>query len=160
MTSDTSPSDHTDAPADEIQVIAIRLGRELFCLNILEVSEIVRTTEFSVTRVPYAHAHVQGVVNLRGKVIPVIDLARRLHLSRDAESHSSRMVVVEVDEAIVGLTVDSVSEVLRLPHDTFTDPDGDGGRVGTVNGQIMTLIRPAHLLAARDAADLVESADA
>lgn len=132
----------------QIQVIALRIGPELFCLDILSVREIVRTGEFSVTRVPNAFPYIDGVVNLRGKIVPVVDLTRRLELE-SVSSDKGRMVVLEIGDAMVGFLVDSVSEVLVLDADTFEGDEtpGEGfGQTATVKGKIMTLIDVGQLL--------------
>lgn len=161
--SDLSSPGTDSVAADQLQVIATRVGAELFCIDILQVREIVRTSEFAVTRVPNAHGYVEGVVNLRGKIVPVIDLRQRLGLSTTGDGSKSRMVVVEIHDAIAGLTVDAVSEVLQLPRASFADTGGGHGRVANVNGQIMTFIEPRQLLgpgslAADPMADTVEGA--
>ena len=74
-----------------------------------------------VTRVPNAPEFVDGVINLRGKVIPIIDLRRRFGMERREHDKSTRVVVVELGGKIVGFVVDAVSEVLRIPS-TVTEP--------------------------------------
>jgi purine-binding chemotaxis protein CheW len=77
------------------------------------VREIIRMQ--AITKVPGAPASVEGVINLRGKVTPVLDLRKRLGLPAGDENKGTRIVVVEVEGQDVGLTVDGVSEVLRIP---------------------------------------------
>jgi len=124
-----------------LKVITVRVGNELLCLDILSVVEIVRTTDLRLTRVPNAHTNVLGVVNLRGKVLPVLDLGRRLGLP--AHGARERLVVVETGNAIAGLSVDEVSEVVTISRndldETATAP-GHHGTPLTVAGQIMTFI--------------------
>ncbi len=128
---------------DWLQVIGLRLGDERFIVDIHHVREIVRATDLDITRVPHSHAYVLGVVNLRGKVVPVIDLARRLGMAAAAAGgHQRRLIVAEFDDRRVGFTVEAVSEVLRLPAAAITEPDVAEQAdyvlgVAMVNGQIM-----------------------
>jgi purine-binding chemotaxis protein CheW len=97
---------------DELQLVVFQLGVELYGVEIACVHEIVRMQ--TITRVPRAPAFVEGVINLRGRVIPVIDLRRRFNLPAAAHTRASRIVVVEIGDQVVGLVVDGVSEVLRV----------------------------------------------
>jgi purine-binding chemotaxis protein CheW len=84
------------------------------------VQEIIRMMD--ITKVPRAPDFVEGVINLRGKVIPIIDLRKRFGLStRDHDKHT-RIIVIEINNMIVGFVVDSVSEVLRIPASTVEPP--------------------------------------
>jgi|SRR3972149_2660032 len=102
-----------------LQLVSFNLGNEEYAVDILKVQEINRMVE--ITSIPNAPSYVEGVINLRGKVIPVINLRKRFGLdSKEIDSHS-RIMVVDVGTTI-GLIVDSVSEVLRLPSDTVEPP--------------------------------------
>lgn len=103
-----------------LQLVTFRLGKEEFSLDILQVQEIIRHME--LTRVPKTPDFVDGVINLRGKVIPVLDLRKRFGLGADERTNETRIIVVEVDTKTVGLKVDAVSEVLRLPADRVEAP--------------------------------------
>jgi purine-binding chemotaxis protein CheW len=97
---------------DERQLVVFQLGAELYGCEISRVHEIIRLQ--SVTKVPRAPAFVEGVINLRGKVIPVVDLRRRFGLPTADHTRASRIVVVEIGDQVVGIVVDGVSEVLRV----------------------------------------------
>jgi purine-binding chemotaxis protein CheW len=103
-----------------LQLVSFTIGDEEFGVDILKVQEINRM--IAVTRVPNAPPHVDGVINLRGKVIPVIDLRSRLGMPRKAHDKSTRIVVVELRGKIVGFVVDAVSEVLRIPKNVTEAP--------------------------------------
>jgi purine-binding chemotaxis protein CheW len=105
--------------SDERQLVVFQLGAELYGVEISRVHEIIRLQ--AVTRVPRAPAFVEGVINLRGKVIPVIDLRRRFGLDAAEHTRASRIVVVEIGEQVVGIIVDGVSEVLRV-NDSMVEP--------------------------------------
>jgi purine-binding chemotaxis protein CheW len=103
-----------------IQLVTFSIGEEEFGVDILKVQEIIRTME--ITKVPRAQAFVEGVINLRGKVIPIIDLRRRFGLSSKTHDKHTRIIVIEISNMIVGFVVDSVSEVLRIPSGTVEPP--------------------------------------
>ena len=105
---------------DERQLVVFQLGAELYGVEISRVHEIIRLQ--SVTRVPRAPAFVEGVINLRGKVIPVVDLRRRFGLPTADHTRASRIVVVELGDQVVGIVVDGVSEVLRVSTSTVEPP--------------------------------------
>jgi purine-binding chemotaxis protein CheW len=106
--------------ADElVQLVSFKIGSEEFGVDILKVQEINRMLE--VTRVPNAPEHVDGVINLRGKVIPIINLRRRFGMERKERDKDTRIVVVELSGKVVGFVVDAVSEVLRIPR-SVTEP--------------------------------------
>ncbi|MHC1710720.1 MAG: chemotaxis protein CheW [Solidesulfovibrio sp.] len=106
--------------AELLQLVTFSIGEEEFGVDILSVQEIIRMMD--ITKVPRAPDFVEGVINLRGKVIPIIDLRRRFGLStRDHDKHT-RIIVIEINNMIVGFVVDSVSEVLRIPASTVEPP--------------------------------------
>jgi purine-binding chemotaxis protein CheW len=118
----------TAAP-DEFQLVVFELGEERYGLDIATVYEIIRHQP--VTAVPQAPAFVEGVINLRGRIIPVVDLRRRFGMPSGQLTRSSRIVVCEVAGTRVGLVVDGVSEVLMVPVDAVEQtPEVASGGVG------------------------------
>lgn len=103
-----------------LQLVTFSIGEEEFGVNILKVQEIIRTMD--ITKVPRAPDFVEGVINLRGKVIPIIDLRNRFGLSSKPEDKDTRIIVIEINNIIVGFVVDAVSEVLRIPAGTVEPP--------------------------------------
>ena len=103
-----------------LQLVTFGIGDEEFGVDILRVQEIIRTME--ITKVPRAQDFVEGVINLRGKVIPIIDLRRRFGLPSRKHDKHTRIIVIELYDIIVGFVVDSVSEVLRIPASTVETP--------------------------------------
>ena len=103
-----------------LQLVTFSIGEEEFGVDILKVQEIIRTME--ITKVPRAQDFVEGVINLRGKVIPIVDLRRRFGFSSKAHDKHTRIIVIEINNMIVGFVVDSVSEVLRIPAATVEPP--------------------------------------
>ncbi len=143
----TVPHDEAYEETGEVlQLVSFQLGPEEYAIDILSVQEIIRLVE--ITHVPNAPHYVEGVVNLRGKVIPIINLRTRLGLSTAEPTKDTRIVVVEVGHLILGFIVDSVEEVLRLPEE-FIEPSSSANRgttndfhkgVGRVEGRLLVLL--------------------
>ena len=102
-----------------LHLVTFTLGREEYGVEINSVQEIIRATE--ITNVPGAPAHVRGVINLRGKIIPVVGLRKRFGLPEVEASDEQRIVVVELGEKRLGMLVDSVSQVIKLSSSTIED---------------------------------------
>ena len=106
---------------DEIvQLVTFKLGNEEFALDILKVQEINRIVE--ITKVPKAPDFVEGVINLRGRVIPIVDIRKKFHLNIKEATKETRIIVVNIINKTIGLIVDSVSEVLRINSSTIQPP--------------------------------------
>jgi purine-binding chemotaxis protein CheW len=114
MASGDTKSTMTDTSegGQQLQLVTFGLGEEEFAVDILAVQEINRM--MALTRVPQSPPEVEGVINLRGKIIPVIDLRKRFGLTPSEQSEHSRIIVVEVHSRVLGFIVDRVSEVLRI----------------------------------------------
>ncbi len=104
----------------ETQLVVFDLATEFYGVDISVVREIIRMQ--SVTRVPGAPSFVEGVINLRGRVVPVVDLRKRLELSLAEQTQESRIVVVDIGGRDVGVIVDAVTEVLRVPLSVIDPP--------------------------------------
>ena len=97
------------------QVVSFRLGEEEYGVNIMTVQEIILVG--CITQVPEVPEHVLGVINLRGNVIPILNLRRRFGMPDQAADDATRIVVMNLNGRTVGVVVDGVSEVLRLSND-------------------------------------------
>lgn len=104
----------------EEQLVTFGLGSEEFGVDIMCVQEIIRIPP--ITRVPKAPEYVEGVINLRGNVIPVVSLRTRFGLERVEESDLSRIIVLQVQNKVFGIRVDAVTEVLRLDTESIEPP--------------------------------------
>lgn len=104
----------------EIQLVVFQLAGETYGVDINNVQEIIRMQ--NITGIPRTLSFIEGVINLRGRVIPVIDLHKRFGLPRIDTTQNTRIMVVELGHTTVGMIVDSVSEVLRLPVDKIEPP--------------------------------------
>jgi len=101
-------------------VVVFQLGKELYAVSISDVREIVRMQP--ITPVPSAPDYVEGVVNLRGQVIPVLSLARRLGLPVQPVTSATRIVVVQAGQDTIGMIVDSVVKVAHIPEQDIEKP--------------------------------------
>jgi purine-binding chemotaxis protein CheW len=151
---------------DDEQVVIFRLGKEEFGVPIESVQEIVRVPE-ELTHVPKAPPFVEGVINLRGAVLPVIDLRRRLGLPAVERSDGQRVMVFLIDGVRTGFIVDSVAEVLKINKSAIEPTprlSSDQGkllaRMANLEKQkrMVQLIAPAHLMESRELADLAKIA--
>ena len=104
-----------------VQLVVFRLGDEEFGVEIGQVREIIKMIE--VTQMPNCPDFMQGVINLRGQVTAVMDLRKKLGISANNEEKDARILIVELDDKTVGMIVDSVTEVLRIPTKDLDDAD-------------------------------------
>ncbi|NLM22180.1 MAG: chemotaxis protein CheW [Peptococcaceae bacterium] len=104
----------------EEQMVTFSLGSEEFGVDIMKVQEIIRIPP--ITRVPKAPDFIEGVINLRGNVIPVVNLRVRFGMLPGEETDLSRIIVLQIDNKIFGVRVDGVTEVMRLSSDSIEPP--------------------------------------
>lgn len=150
-TDSTTQHDASNGSGDLLQLVSFHVGDEEFGLDILRVQEIIRIQP--LTRVPNLPDYIDGVINLRGKVIPVIGLRKRLGLDKQTADKRTRIVVVDVHGQVLGFVVDSVSEVLRIHTDTVeptprlgkVDRDYISG-VGKLDSRLLLLLDLEQLM--------------
>ena len=118
-----------------LQLVSFKIGEEEFGVDILSVQEINRMSQ--ITKVPNTADFIEGVINLRGRVIPVMDLRVKLGMPRKEHGKNTRIVVVELKGQTIGFIVDEVSEVLRISKDITEAPPE---MVGGVNSDYITSI--------------------
>jgi len=136
----------------DCQVVGFRIGNETYGVRIASVREIVRVPE--ITTVPNAPDMIEGVINLRGKIIPVMDLRKRFGNNADQPDKKNRILVVELDNKLLGLIVSSASEVLKIPPSDIESPgsvfaEGESNYVtgvGKLKGRLIILLDIARLL--------------
>ena len=104
----------------EDQLVVFTLAKEHYGVRIAVVESIIKLQP--ITAVPCSPAFVEGVTNLRGRVLPVIDLRKRFNLPAEESTRDTRIVVVEMSGTLVGMIVDAVSEVLRVPAESVEPP--------------------------------------
>ncbi|HHV65637.1 MAG TPA: chemotaxis protein CheW [Peptococcaceae bacterium] len=136
----------------EEQLVTFSLGTEEFAVDIMKVQEIIRIPP--ITRVPKAPDYVEGVINLRGNIIPVVDLRVRFGMPRAEETEQSRIVVFQDEGKVFGARVDGVTEVLRIASEAIEPPppvalglDADFIRgVGKVGERLLILLNVDNLM--------------
>lgn len=146
------------ASGDQLQLVTFEVASEEFAVDILSVQEINRMMD--LTRVPQSPPEVEGVINLRGKIIPVLDLRKRFHLQVSDRNEHNRIVVVEVHGRVIGFIVDRVHEVLRISQSivetapamvSSIDSDFIAG-VGKLDDRLLILLDLQKLFSAEMAA--------
>jgi len=120
--------------SDILQLVTFNMGTEEYGVDILKVQEINRMTE--IAKVPNAPVYVEGVINLRGRVIPVLSLRKRFGFAEIESDERSRIIIMDIQGITIGIVVDSVSEVLRIPADTVDPAPNVAMAMGTefING--------------------------
>ncbi|MCH4888745.1 chemotaxis protein CheW [Acidaminobacter sp. JC074] len=136
---------------DTKELVIFRLADESYGIDIDFVENIEKHT--NITRVPYTKKYIQGIINLRGNIIPVINVRRRFNLETKAADKDSRIMIVNYNELKVGLLVDASSEVLQIePDEIEPAPKVTGAddeyvsEIGKVDGRIIMIIDLERLL--------------
>jgi purine-binding chemotaxis protein CheW len=137
----------------ELHIVGFKVGRETYGVPITSLHEIVRVPE--ITAVPDAPDYLEGVINLRGKIVSVMDLRKRFGEKQASLKKQNRILVVEHSGRLAGLIVDSASEVLKIPADAVEAPPAvfqEGGLncvtgLGKVGGRLVVLLDMSKLLA-------------
>ena len=146
--------DAAQAPVSKAgQLVTFRLGKEIYGIDILKIQEVVN--DIGVTHLPNAPDFIEGVINLRGKIIPVVDLNRRLSLAGSGERRHGRIIVLDLHRPL-GIHVDDISTVLRLPPERFEHiPENAASESGagcfcwlarTDDDQLVIVLNPVRLL--------------
>lgn len=104
----------------ELKLVVFALGQEEYAVNILGVYEIIKM--LNITRVPKTPYYVEGVINLRGNIIPVVSLRKRFGLNEQVCDDNSRIIIVDIDGNMMGMIVDAVSEVVSLDQSDIEPP--------------------------------------
>ena len=149
----------------DCQLVGFRIGEETYGVQIGAVREIVRVPE--ITSVPNAPDMIEGVINLRGKIIPVMDLRKRFGSSVIQPDKKNRILVVDLENRLLGLIVSSASEVLKIPPSEIEPPgavfaEGESSYVtgvGKLKGRLVILLDIARLLRQPEYKKLEEAAE-
>lgn len=98
-----------------LQLVSFRVNKEEYAVDILKVKEIIKV--INITQVPNTEEFIEGVINLRGSIIPVVALRTKLGMPKKEPDKDTRIIVVEIDDKVIGFIVDAVNEVLRISSD-------------------------------------------
>ena len=140
------------ATEESLQVVAFKLRNEEYGVSILNVQEIRNLTD--ITRVPFAQDFIKGVINLRGSVLPVIDLKERLGLEETPYTQDTRIVTVTVGDLPVGMLVDAVTEVLTLTAKPIDAKKAINGKeltrflsgIGNIDGRLIIMLNLEEII--------------
>lgn len=149
--------------SDSVQVATFNIGAEEYGVDISQIQEIIRMVE--ITRVPRTPAFMEGVINLRGQLIPIIDLRARFGMERMAPTKNTRIIVTDVGTKRVGIIVDSASEVLTIPLEAIEQaPEMIAGvgadylqGVGKVGARLIILLDLTMVVTAQERRALEET---
>jgi len=144
----------------EIQVACFRLGEDLYAIDIMRIKEIIRPLK--LTALPKFPAFMEGIINLRGTVIPVVDLRRRFDLTDIEVTSSTRLLIVSLAGPVLALVVDEVTEVVTVPVKDIKPPPQLGGGIDAeyligvclVKQELIMLLNIDTLLSSQEARDL------
>ncbi len=139
-----------------MQIVAFKLRDEEYGVNIFQVQEIRNLVE--ITRVPFSASYIKGVINLRGSVLPVIDLKKRLGLEPTPYTERTRIVTVTVGDLPVGMLVDSVTEVLMIRSKLVDTKKAINEKdiskflsgIGNIDGRLVIMLNLEEIVGIRD----------
>ncbi len=143
-----------------LQYVTFRLDEETYGINVMQIQEVLRYTE--IAPVPGAPDYVLGIINLRGNVVTVIDTRKRFGLTEAEVSDHTRIVVIEVDNQVVGILVDSVAEVVYLRQSEMESAPNVGNEesakfiqgVCNKNGELIILVEFEKLMSEEEWSDM------
>ncbi|MCU7497428.1 MAG: purine-binding chemotaxis protein CheW [Ignavibacteria bacterium] len=146
-----------------VQLVGFNLGKECYGVDIKRIKEINRMTE--ITRVPRAPEFIEGVINLRGSVIPVINLRKKVKMPSREYDKDTRIIIVELSGKTLGFIVDAVKEVLRIPESLLVPPPplavGKNAdyitAVAKVEDELVILLDPDKVLSREETQKLEEA---
>lgn len=149
--------------AKNLQFVVFSIGKELYGVGIDAVQEIVRVPE--ITEMPDAPAFLEGVINLRGRIVPVIDLRKRFRLQGKEKTKSTRVLIADNSGSLVGLLVDTVSEVIKIQPDAIEEPPQMVSDVGVeyitgvakVNSRLIIILDLRNVLSIEDIKQITNS---
>jgi len=120
MNTAAATSNSVEMKEERIQLVSFKIGNEEHGINVLKVREIIRMS--NITRVPNTAGYIEGVINLRGKVIPIISLRMKFNLPEAENDSRTRIIVMDMDNELMGFIVDSVAEVIRIALSEIQPP--------------------------------------
>ena len=158
------PHDHAEISGERQEYLTFQLGGEEYGVDILKVQEI-RSYD-TVTRLPDAPAYIKGVINLRGTIVPVVDMRLKLKLGAAEYSKNTVMIILNVSGKVIGMVVDGVSDVITLAASQVRPPPELAGvldtqyitGIGAIDDRMLILVDIDRLMSASDLAVLEEAA--
>lgn len=150
---------------DSLQIVSFKLDDDEYGVEITKVKEII--LHEGVTKVPQMPDFIVGIINLRGNVIPVIDLRERFGLARSERDDQTRIMVTRMESRIVGMIVDSVSQVMKIPKSNIQPPPstiaGLAGKylqgIGKIDEKMIMLLDIERIMSANERVSLTRTSD-
>ncbi len=138
------------------QYIVVNIGNEQYGINIKYIDNIVRVQK--ITRVPKTQSYYSGVINLRGEIIPVMSIRIKLGLEKDVFTDKSRIIIIKVENATIGIIVDQVKEVVTLEesnienvsHDATDEASAYISAIGKHKGELISLLDVVTLVVEKE----------
>lgn len=133
--------------SEDIQVVVFKLGSDEYCVPVSQAREI--QTYSHPTRIPNTPSFVEGIINLRGQIIPILDLKKRFGAGVTEINPATRIIIIDMDDELLGILVDSVSEVLKTNQSKFETPpmavkssinSGYISGIGQINNRLLILL--------------------
>jgi purine-binding chemotaxis protein CheW len=161
MFEDTIEKESSSSSEESLQLVSFELSGEEFGVDIMQVSEIIPISK--ITRIPQAPECVKGLINLRGKIVVVIDLNRRLGFSPRESDSLSKIIIVKVKDTTIGMLVNSVNGILKLPLSSIeSTPDMIKSKinseyltgVGKAGDRLLILLNLARVLGEEEVDEL------
>ncbi|MFO0839667.1 MAG: chemotaxis protein CheW [Phycisphaerae bacterium] len=157
-----SPSRAAGGLGDVSQIVSFRLANEEYGVDIMRAQEIIMLGQ--ITRMPEVPDFIRGLINLRGHVIPILDLRRRFNLAVKDDDEQTRIIVVNVESKTIGIVVDAVTEVLRISAEQIEPPPSSVAGIDheyirgllKLENRIVTLLDIGHVLSASDQAAIAD----
>lgn len=149
--------------SENLHLVTFELSGEEFGVDIMQVSEVIPVPR--ITRIPQSPEYVEGLINLRGKILVVVDLNKRLEFSSKKTDSLSRIIIVEVKDTVVGMLVNSAKEVMSLPLSSIQPPpemikskiNAEYLRgVGKIGNRLLILLNLAKVLGEEEIEELSE----
>ena len=139
-----------------VQYIVVKIGNEQYGINIKYIDNIVRVQK--ITRVPKTQSYYSGVINLRGEIIPVMSIRIKLGLEKDVFTDKSRIIIIKVENATIGIIVDQVKEVVTLEesnienvsHDATDEASAYISAIGKHKGELISLLDVVTLVVEKE----------
>lgn len=153
---ETNQNGDAASTAPRKEVLSFKLANEEYCLDILSVQEI-RGYD-TVTAIANTPEFIKGVINLRGHIVPIVDLRIKFKLSEARYDASTIVIILNIRKKMIGIVVDSVSDVIAVPNDEIREPPRFGSAINTefiagmatVEGRMLILVDIERLLSSDD----------
>ncbi|MCY6959515.1 chemotaxis protein CheW [Clostridium brassicae] len=107
---------------DEKQYVVFSLKDEEYAIDIMQIYEVDRLKEIKITAIPRVPNYIEGIINLRGEVVPIINLRKRLGLEEKAIDKQSRIIIIRIEGKAIGILVDSIDNVISFVEEELYDP--------------------------------------